>query len=94
MKHNNMKELRADLNQIDSSLLSLFRDRFALIHEASLIKKNTNEIRDHDRIEEVISGIRTQSKDLGLDENSMEYLWRFLIELSIRYEFDHFDDES
>tara|TARA_B100001093_G_scaffold334088_1_gene319039 strand:+ start:271 stop:540 length:270 start_codon:yes stop_codon:yes gene_type:complete len=89
-----MKELRADLNQIDSSLLSLFRDRFALIHEASLIKKNTNEIRDHDRIEEVISGIRAQSKDLGLDENSMEYLWRFLIELSIRYEFEHFDDES
>tara|TARA_B000000477_G_scaffold8205_1_gene6651 strand:- start:714 stop:983 length:270 start_codon:yes stop_codon:yes gene_type:complete len=89
-----MKELRADLNQIDSSLLSLFKDRFALIHEASLIKKNTNEIRDHDRIEEVISGIRAQSKDLGLDENSMEYLWRFLIELSIRYEFDHFDDES
>ena len=86
--------LRADLNKIDSSLLSLFKDRFALIHEASLIKKNTNEIRDHDRIEEVISGIRAQSKDLGLDENSMEYLWRFLIELSIRYEFDHFDDES
>tara|TARA_B100001142_G_scaffold198528_1_gene197280 strand:- start:147 stop:416 length:270 start_codon:yes stop_codon:yes gene_type:complete len=89
-----MKDLRAELNQIDSSLLSLFKDRFALIHEASLIKKNTNEIRDHDRIEEVISGIRVQSKDLGLDENSMEYLWRFLIELSIRYEFDHFDDES
>tara|TARA_B100001175_G_C19050534_1_gene421811 strand:- start:114 stop:383 length:270 start_codon:yes stop_codon:yes gene_type:complete len=89
-----MKDLRAELNQIDSSLLSLFKDRFALIHEASLIKKNTNEIRDYDRIEEVISGIRAQSKDLGLDENSMEYLWRFLIELSIRYEFDHFDDES
>ena len=89
-----MKDLRAELNQIDSSLLSLFKDRFALIHEASLIKKNTNEIRDHERIEEVISGIRVQSKDLGLDENSMEYLWRFLIELSIRYEFDHFDDES
>ena len=94
MKHNNMKDLRAELNQIDSSLLSLFKDRFALIHEASLIKKNTNEIRDHDRIEEVISGIRSQSKDLGRDQNSMEYLWRFLIELSIKYEFDHFDDQS
>ena len=61
------------------------------ILEAQL-KKNTNEIRDYERIEEVISGIRAQSKELGLDPNSMEYLWRFLIELSIRYEIDHFDD--
>jgi isochorismate pyruvate lyase len=92
MKHNNMEDLRHELNGIDSSILSLLKDRFALIHEASLIKKNTNEIRDHARIEEVIAGIRSQSKELGIDENTMEYLWRFLIELSIRYEFDHFDD--
>ena len=63
-----------------------------MIHEASIIKKNTSEIRDYERIEEVISGIREQSKELGLDPNTMEYLWRFLIELSIRYEIDHFDD--
>ena len=92
MKYDNMKELRAELNQIDASLLLLFKDRFSLIHEASLIKKNTNEIRDYDRIEEVVKGIRSQSKELGLDQNSMEYLWRFLIELSIKYEIDHFDD--
>ena len=52
----------------------------------------SNFIRYNERIEEVISGIRSQSKDIGLDQNSMEYLWRFLIELSIKYEFDHFDD--
>jgi chorismate mutase len=92
MKYDNMSDLRKELNQIDSSLLSLFKERFDLIHEASIIKKDTNEIRDYERIEEVISGIRTQSKDLGLDHNSMEYLWRFLIELSIRYEIDHFND--
>ena len=92
MKYDNMADLRLELNKIDSSLLSLFKDRFKLIHEASIIKKNTNEIRDYDRIEEVISGIRAQSEELGLDPNSMEYLWRFLIELSIRYEIDHFDD--
>ena len=50
MKYDNMKDLRAELNQIDTSLLLLFRDRFSLIHEASLIKKNTNEIRDYERI--------------------------------------------
>ena len=92
MKYDNMKDLRAELNQIDSSLLSLFKDRFSLIHEASLIKKNTNEIRDHEEIEDVNAGIRSQTKDLGLDQNSMEDLWRFLNELSIKYEFDHFDD--
>ena len=92
MKYDNMADLRIELNKIDSSLLSLVKDRFNLIHEASIIKKNTNEIRDYERIEEVISGIRSQSEELGLDPNSMEYLWRFLIELSIRYEIDHFDD--
>tara|TARA_Y100000768_G_scaffold81857_1_gene58289 strand:+ start:165 stop:443 length:279 start_codon:yes stop_codon:yes gene_type:complete len=92
MKYDNMADLRLELNKIDSSLLSLFKDRFNLIHEASIIKKNTNEIRDYERIEEVISGIRAQSEELGLDPNSMEYLWRFLIELSIRYEINHFDD--
>ena len=92
MKYDNMKDLRAELNQIDTSLLLLFKDRFSLIHEASLIKKNTNEIRDYERIEEVVNGVRSQSQELGLDQNSMEYLWRFLIELSIKYEIDHFDD--
>ena len=92
MKYDNMADLRLELNKIDSSLLSLFKDRFSLIHEASIIKKNKNEIRDYERIEQVITGIREQSKELGLDPNSMEYLWRFLIELSIRYEIDHFDD--
>ena len=87
-----MADLRLELNKIDSSLLSLFKDRIDLIHEASIIKKNSNEIRDYERIEEVISGIRSQSEKLGIDPNSMEYLWRFLIELSIRYEIDHFDD--
>ena len=87
-----MADLRLELNKIDSSLLSLFKDRFSLIHEASIIKKNKNEIRDYERIEEVITGIREQSKELGLDPNSMEYLWRFLIELSIKYEIDHFND--
>ena len=43
MKYDNMADLRIELNKIDSSLLSLFKDRFNLIHEASIIKKNTNE---------------------------------------------------
>ena len=34
-----MPDLRKELNQIDSSLLSLFKERFDLIHEASIIKK-------------------------------------------------------
>ena len=42
MKYDNMADLRLELNKIDSSLLSLFKDRFNLIHEASIIKKNTN----------------------------------------------------
>ena len=46
MKYDNMADLRLELNKIDSSLLSLFKDRINLIHEASIIKKNTNEIRD------------------------------------------------
>ena len=41
MKYDNMADLRIELNKIDSSLLSLFKDRFNLIHEASIIKKNT-----------------------------------------------------
>ena len=39
MKYDNMPDLRKELNQIDSSLLSLFKERFDLIHEASIIKK-------------------------------------------------------
>ena len=91
MKYQNIDELRNDINLLDDELLSLFDKRFNLIKEAVFLKSNFDELRDNERIEEIIKRIRGKSLTIDLSEDLIEDLWRYIIELSIKYETEIFN---
>ncbi|SVA28998.1 uncharacterized protein METZ01_LOCUS81852 [marine metagenome] len=91
MKYQNMDELRKDINLLDNELLSLFDKRFNLIKDAAFLKSNFKELRDNERIEEVIKRMREKSSTVDLSEDLIEDLWRYIIELSIKYETEIFN---
>ena len=86
MKHQNMDELRNDINLLDDELFIIFNKRFNLIKDAALLKSNLSELRDNERIEEIIKRMREKSLTVDLPEDLIEDLWRYIIELSIKYE--------
>jgi|TARA_B100001245_G_C22885695_1_gene426142 isochorismate pyruvate lyase len=91
MKYQNMDELRNDINLLDDELLSLFDKRFNLIKDAAFLKSNFKELRDNERIDEVIKRMREKSSTVDLSEDLIEDLWRYIIELSIKYETEIFN---
>ncbi len=91
MKYQNMDELRNDINLLDNELLSLFDKRFNLIKDAAFLKSNFKELRDNERIEKVIKRMREKSSTVDLSEDLIEDLWRYIIELSIKYETEIFN---
>ena len=91
MKYQNMDELRKDINLLDNELLSLFDKRFNLIKDAAFLKSNFKELRDNERIEKVIKRMREKSSMVDLSEDLIEDLWRYIIELSIKYETEIFN---
>jgi len=91
MKYQNMDELRNDINLLDNELLILFDKRFNLIKDAAFLKSNFKELRDNERIEKVIKRMREKSSTVDLSEDLIEDLWRYIIELSIKYETEIFN---
>ena len=86
MKYQNMDELRNDINLLDDELFIIFNKRFNLIKDAAFLKSNFKELRDNERIEEIIKRMRKKSLTVDLPEDLIEDLWRYIIELSIKYE--------
>ena len=79
-------DVRAELDRIDQGLLTLLAERHRYVTRMAEIKTDPHEAYDPQRIEAVISKVRTRSGDLELDEDQAELLWRTLIDWNVNYE--------
>jgi len=79
-------DVRAEIDRIDQALLTLLAERHRYVTRMAEIKTDPHEAYDPQRIEAVISKVRTRSGDLELDEDQAELLWRTLIDWNVNYE--------
>lgn len=79
-------DVRAEIDRIDQGLLTLLAERHRYVTRMAEIKTDPHEAYDPQRIEAVISKVRTRSGDLELDEDQAELLWRTLIDWNVNYE--------
>ena len=86
MNFNNMQDLREELDLLDNKLIVLISKRFKLIEQAAIIKDDESKIRDNERIESIISRLRNLAEENSISADTVEKLWRFIIELSIDLE--------
>ncbi len=85
-----MKDLRAQIDNIDADLIALLAERSTYIDRAVDLKKIENlPARTTDRVEEVVQNVRRLSQAQGLDPQLAELLWRDLIEWAIAREAVH-----
>src|SRR4051812_45026624 len=86
-----MSELREAIDTLDSRLVALLAARQAYIERAAQLKTGRDQVRDAERIEEVVAKVIAEGRRSGLSAQIAEPVWRTLIEASIRHEFDAFD---
>ena len=86
-----MAELRSAIDTLDARLVALLAVRQAYIERAAQLKTDRTQVRDPERIEDVVSKVIAEGRRTGLSAEIAEPVWRTLIEASIRHEFDTFD---
>jgi isochorismate pyruvate lyase len=86
-----MAELRVAIDTLDARLVALLAVRQAYIERAAQLKTGRDQVRDTDRIEDVVAKVIAEGRRAGLSAEIAEPVWRTLIEASIRHEFQAFD---
>ncbi len=88
-----MAEIRLEIDRVDRALVALLAERQTYIERAALIKGDRAAVRDEARIEDVVAKVLAAARQVGLDPQIAEPVWRMLIERSIALEFMRFDEK-
>lgn len=86
-----MAEVRAGIDALDREILALIATRMRYMDAAARIKSDRAAVRDEARKAQVIANARRAAADLGVPPDFAEALWEVLVEGSIAYELERFD---
>lgn len=82
----NMDEVRAEIDRIDTALVTLIGERFGYVDRAWQLKDDPEEATVPWRIQQVIDRVRAKAEDEGVPPDLCEALWRQMIGWFIQYE--------
>jgi len=82
----NMAQVRAEIDRIDTALVDLIAERFGYVDRAWQLKSNPDEATVPWRIQEVIDKVESRARERGLPPELAEALWRQMIGWFIQYE--------
>ncbi|MXO90160.1 chorismate mutase [Pontixanthobacter aquaemixtae] len=86
-----MVDVRAGVDETDRQLVKLLETRFGYMRAAARIKPDRASVRDEDRKASVIKAAAQAAEDAGLPSKEIAQIWDRLVEASIAYEFDEWD---
>lgn len=87
-----MASLRKEIDQLDRKIVEMLSIRKEYMDQAARIKQHRGLVRDNERVEDVVNKVKKHAKLTGANEKLVEKLYRDMIEWSIDYEFDRFDE--
>ena len=88
----NMAEVRYGIDRLDEQIVALIGERFRYMDAAARIKSTRDAVRDEERKAEVIENARRHASAAGAPGHVVADLYEGLVEASIAYEFDRFDE--
>lgn len=91
-KCSSMEEVRAGVDALDAMLVDLLAQRFGYMRAAARLKSQRDQVRDEARKAQVIANARARAEALGLPGDLVAQLWEQLVEGSIAYEFERWDE--
>lgn len=87
-----MEEVRAGVDALDAMFVDLLAQRFAYMRAAARVKPQRDQVRDEARKAQVIANARARAEALGLPGDLVAQLWEQLVEGSIAYELERWDE--
>ena len=87
-----MAEVRAGVDDVDSALVALLARRFGYMNAAARVKQTRDAVRDEARKAQVIANVRAEAIARGLPEQLLAQIWNDLVEGSIAYELDRWEN--
>jgi isochorismate pyruvate lyase len=88
----NMAEVRRGVDALDAEIVALLGRRFRFMDAAARIKPHRGEVRDEARKAEVIANAKGHARAADVPPDLVGQIWEMLVEASIAYEFDRFDE--
>ena len=89
-----MAEVRAGVDAVDLQIVDLLAIRFRLMTAAARIKQDRGTVRDEGRKAQVIANAKGAAERLGVPPDVVGDLWERLVEGSIAFEFDRWDEQD
>ena len=85
-----MDDVRDGVDRLDRALVALISERVGYMQAAARIKPSRDSVRDTARVEDVVAKVLAEA-DRKIPADFAETVWRTLIEQSIQYEFEVWD---
>ena len=89
-----MAEVRHGVDRLDEEIAALLPERFRYMEAAARIKPDRDAVRDEWRKADVIAKVRAAAAREGGPADRIALLYDALIENSIAYEFDRYDERE
>ena len=89
-----MPEVRAGVDALDAQLVEMLARRFAYMDAAARIKTERSAVRDEARKQQVLDNVQAAAKAAGIPVSPLVEIWDLLVEASIAYELDKWDEKS
>ena len=87
-----MAEVRRGVDALDARLVRLIAERFRYMEAAARIKPQRGTVRDEARKAEVLAHVARLAAQEGVPAAAAAAVWETLIEASIAYEFERWDE--
>lgn len=94
MKCSSLEEVRENIDRIDDAIIKLIAERGAYVVQASAFKKSEAGVKAPNRVEAVISKVRTKAEEHGANPDMVESLYRNMINQFIQMEIAEFHKTS
>jgi isochorismate pyruvate lyase len=86
-----MTDVRQQVDRIDAEIIALMAQRFACMDAAARIKQDRNIVRDEARKAEVLENVKQLAQAARVPVPNMAAIWEMLVETSISYELQKWD---
>ena len=87
-----MAEVRQGVDALDAEIVALIGERFRYMDAAARIKPVREAVRDEARKAEVLRNVAAHAAGAGVPGKTAADLYEQLVEASIAYEFERFDE--
>jgi isochorismate pyruvate lyase len=88
---NSIDEVRNNINNIDEQKVKLIAQRDEFVKQAAKFKKDSDDVKAPERVEEVINKVKDLAKSTSANEEVLENVYRTMINSFIKAEMKEFE---